>query len=84
MRRFWVVSMVYVLNFLFDSKLYNIVYVRFCKVLKILFDSKLYNIEYVQFKSFQKMFSKLCSFIEYVIKKLVIWFMFVYEEVLGG
>ena len=78
------VSMVYVLNFLFDSKLYNIVYVRFCKVLKILFDSKLYNIEYVQFKSFQKMFSKLCSFIEYVIKKLVIWFMFVYEEVLGG
>ena len=58
------VSMVYVLNFLFDSKLYNI--------------------EYVQFKSFQKMFSKLCSFIEYVIKKLVIWFMFVYEEVLGG
>ena len=78
------VSMVYVLNFQYDSKLYNIVYVRFCKVLKILFDSKLYNIEYVQFKSFQKMFSKLCSFIEYVIKKLVIWFMFVYVEVFGG
>ena len=78
------VSMVYVLNFLFDSKLYYIVYVRLCKVLKILFDSKLYNIEYIQFKSFQKMFSKLCSFIEYVITKLVIWFMFVYEEVLGG